>query len=151
MIRLTSALTASALRRRVEQRAEPTEAEGWSSLPSRQHGALGGGEAAVPSGPVCASPGLSPSSQIWGGFTGPFKKTLTYLHAALGLSCGLHHLRCLIWDLSSWLTDSPVVARGPSSPARDGTDAPCIAKWILNLWTTREVPTGSFQRNWCSR
>ena len=66
-----SALTASVLCR---QRAEPTEAGGWSSLPSRQHGALGDGEAAVPSSPLCASPGLSPSSQIRDGFTGPFKK-----------------------------------------------------------------------------
>ena len=25
------------------------------------------------------------------------------------------------------------------SPTRDGTNVPCIAWWILNLWTTREV------------
>ena len=23
---------------------------------------------------------------------------------------------------------------------RDGTHVPCIGKWILNQWTTREVP-----------
>ena len=28
----------------------------------------------------------------------------------------------------------------PSFPARDGTYIPCIAKWTLNHWTTREVP-----------
>ena len=36
--------------RRVEQTAEPSEAGGWSSFPSRQHRALKGGEAGVPRG-----------------------------------------------------------------------------------------------------
>lgn len=81
----------------------------------------------------------------------PLKNNNTNLFAALGISCSLHDLRCLIWDLSSWPMGSPVVARGLSSAAMDGTDAPCIAKWILNLWTTRQVPTGSFQGSWCSR
>ena len=78
-------------------------------------------------------------------------KNTSLFICCVGLGCGLCHLRCLIWDLSSWPTDSPVVARWLSFPARDGTDAPCIAKWILNLWTTREVPTGSFQGSWRSR
>ena len=32
-----------------------------------------------------------------------------------------------------------------TSPTRDQTCAPCIARWILNHWTTREVPSlGAF-------
>ena len=27
-----------------------------------------------------------------------------------------------------------------SSPTRDGTHVPCIDRWILNHWTTREAP-----------
>ena len=27
-----------------------------------------------------------------------------------------------------------------SFPTRDETPIPCIARWILNHWTTREVP-----------
>ena len=27
-----------------------------------------------------------------------------------------------------------------SAPTRDRTGIPCIARWILNRWTTREVP-----------
>ena len=33
---------------------------------------------------------------------------------------------CSMWDLNS--------------PTRDQTRVPCIARWILNHWTTREVP-----------
>ena len=44
-------------------------------------------------------------------------------------SCGAQaQLLCSMWDLSS-LT-------------RDGTHIPCIARWILNHWTPREVPEG---------
>ena len=48
--------------------------------------------------------------------------------AAWGLcSCGAHcWLPHSMWDVSS--------------PARDQTCVPCLAKWILNHWTTREVP-----------
>ena len=31
-----------------------------------------------------------------------------------------------------------------SSLTRDQTHIPCIGKWILNNWTTREVPLTSF-------
>ena len=31
-----------------------------------------------------------------------------------------------------------------SSPTRDQTPVPCIAGWILNHWTTREVPVYPF-------
>ena len=30
------------------------------------------------------------------------------------------------------------------SLTRDGTHVPCIARWILNHWTTREVPNSAF-------
>ena len=48
-----------------------------------------------------------------------------------------------------WLTDSQVVAQGlscpaasvaPTSPTRDQTHVHCVARQILNHWTTREVP-----------
>ena len=39
----------------------------------------------------------------------------------------VYRLRCFMaWDLSS--------------PTRDLTCIPCIARWILNYWTTREIP-----------
>ena len=80
---------------------------------------------------------------------------------ALGLSCGTQDLRCAMWDLSLGLTDSLVVAQWLQStraqlcgaqaqllhgmwdlsfPARDWTCVPCIARWILNHCSTREVP-----------
>ena len=37
--------------------------------------------------------------------------------------------------------------RDLSSPTRDRTHVPCIGRWILNLWTTREAPYSIF-RNW---
>ena len=64
-----------------------------------------------------------------------FLKKITYLYlAASGLSCGvtdLHfgtraYLPRDMWDLSS--------------STRDRTWVPCLGKWILNHWTTREVP-----------
>ena len=39
-------------------------------------------------------------------------------------------LACSTWDLSS--------------PTRDGTLVPCIGRWILNHWTTSEVPLKMF-------
>ena len=48
-----------------------------------------------------------------------------------------------------WRTDSQVVAQGlrcpvasvvPTSPTRDQTHIHCVARQILNHWTTREVP-----------
>ena len=38
-----------------------------------------------------------------------------------------------------------------SSPTRDGTQAPCIGRQILNHWTTREVPGNVLlKRQWNS-
>ena len=80
---------------------------------------------------------------------------------ALGLSCGTQDLHCAMWDLSLGHTDSLVVAQWLQStraqlcgaqaqllhgmwdlsfPTRDWTCVPCIARWILNHCTTREVP-----------
>ena len=83
----------------------------------------------------------------------PFKKYLSlflfFISFALGLSC-------IVQDFSLQPTDSLVVASGLpsygtqayllhgmwdlSSLTRDWTHIPCIAKWILNHWTTRKVP-----------
>ena len=62
-------------------------------------------------------------------------------HTGLGVAvcgplsrCGAQaQLPCSLWDLSS--------------PTRDRTCVPCIGRWILNLWTTREVPFLSFLKN----
>ena len=56
--------------------------------------------------------------------------------------------RLVMWDHSCRRTDSSCHARAYwlhgmwdlSSPTRDQTCIPCIARWILNHWTTREVP-----------
>ena len=45
-----------------------------------------------------------------------------FLLQCTGFSCS----SCGTWDLSS--------------PTRDQTCIPCIGRWILNHWTTREVP-----------
>ena len=45
-------------------------------------------------------------------------------------SCVRTQLPCSTWDLSSW--------------TRDQTCVPCIARQILNPWTTRDVPTPIF-------
>ena len=39
-------------------------------------------------------------------------------------------------DTTEQLNQNDVV----SSRTRDPTRVPCIGRWILNLWTTREVP-----------
>ena len=76
-----------------------------------------------------------------------FKYLFIYL-AALGLSCGMR-------DLSLWHVDSSSFCQRAyllhskwdlSSPARDGTHAPCFARQILNHWATREVPNHDFQK-----
>jgi len=46
-------------------------------------------------------------------------------------------------------TDSPVVVHGLGCSAARGipapqTRVPCVAKWVLSCWTTREVPRGNF-------
>ena len=68
----------------------------------------------------------------------------------------MQDLRCFMWDLSLWRVDSLVVLCGfsscglqvsllcgmwdLSSQTGDQTGIPCIARQILNHWTTREVP-----------
>ena len=53
------------------------------------------------------------------------------------------------WALQLWHAGSVVVVRELSCPAACGnlssltrgrTGVPCVARWILNHWTTREVP-----------
>ena len=77
------------------------------------------------------------------------------------LSCGLQDLHSIMWDLLLWPVGSLVVAHmfwnmwasvavarkfscsggmwDPFSPTRDQTCVSCIARQILNHWTTREV------------
>ena len=63
----------------------------------------------------------------------------------LAASC----LSCDMQDLSVWCTGSVDVMHrlvgcsmwDSSFPTRDQTPAPCVARQILNHWTTREVPS----------
>ena len=66
---------------------------------------------------------------------------------ACGL-CSLRHIGSLVEarELSSCGTWAQL-PRGMwdlSSPTRDGTRIPCIGRWILYHWTTREVPRNQF-------
>ena len=70
--------------------------------------------------------------------------------AASGLSWTMWDLRCVTRD-SSCSPWSPVCVGFSScgtwdlsSPTRDWTCVPCIARHILNHWTTREVPPVTF-------
>ena len=56
-----------------------------------------------------------------------------------------------LWQSSGSSAGSIVVARGLSFPGhedsywtRNPTRVPCIGRWILNHWTTREVPVVGF-------
>ena len=86
------------------------------------------------------------------------KYLLMYLFICLavsGLGCSTQGLCCTVWALLLWYTDSLAVGHGHwsacaqllrsmwdlSLPTRDWTHVPCIATWILNHWTTREVPS----------
>ena len=46
-----------------------------------------------------------------------------------------------MWDLSLWCTGLGALQHVKSSRTRDWTWGPCIARWILNYWTTRAVPS----------
>ena len=67
-----------------------------------------------------------------------------YLLAASCLSCGTWTLCCAA-RVSLWLWRVGLVAprHVGSSPTTARTGVPCIARWILNHWTTREVPLRS--------
>ena len=56
------------------------------------------------------------------------------------VSCGPFH--CATQILSLPCTQAQLlIARGtPSSLTMDRAQVPCIATWILNHWTTREIP-----------
>ena len=80
----------------------------------------------------------------------------------MGLNYSTRDLHCIMWDLPLWRTNSLVEAQGSvvvpqglsctmqtylpwcmwdlSSPTRDQTQVPCIARQILNHWVIREVP-----------
>ena len=45
-----------------------------------------------------------------------------------------------VWGIqSSWHTGLVALRHVGSSPTRDWTHVPCIGRWTLNQWTTREV------------
>ena len=90
-----------------------------------------------------------------------------FIWAALGLSCSTKDLHCLMRDLSTWHADSSWGTLAPEhvgfssygekarflhgtwdlrSPTRDRTRIPYFARWMLNHWTTREVPCMSLTR-----
>ena len=50
---------------------------------------------------------------------------------ACGLLAGAHRLSCLVAYRNFW--------------TRDRTHVPCIGRWVLNRWTTGEVPTLNFR------
>ena len=93
-----------------------------------------------------------------------FKKIFVYLSlAASCFTCSRQALCGCVWaSLQLWLAGSR--ARGLSScgaraklprgmwdlsfPTRDQTGIPCIARPILNHWTTREVPTCMYFPLW---
>ena len=75
----------------------------------------------------------------------PFKKKL-YL-AVSGLSCSTQDVHCGIQTLSLWHTGSVAPQHvgsyslwDLSSSTGDWTCIPCIARRMLNHWTSREVP-----------
>ena len=75
-----------------------------------------------------------------------------YLFICLCLSCSMWDLCCIIQSLSLCCTDSLAVTQAEflrsmwdlSSLTGDWSHVPCIARWILHPWTTREVPRPSF-------
>ena len=66
-----------------------------------------------------------------------FKKSFIDV-TALGLGCSMQDLDC---DAQAWL---PLNLWNLSSPTRDQTHIPCVARWVLNHWTSREVSNQGF-------
>ena len=69
----------------------------------------------------CGEPGLLSSCGTWASHWGDF-------------SCNEQALECM------GFTGLAVLQHVGSSWIRDGTHVPCIGRWILNHWITREVP-----------
>ena len=69
---------------------------------------------------------------------------LCWVRKDLPLQC-LHCLAVARW-LRSWAVWTYLLSGlwDLSSPTRDWTHAPGIARWILNHWPSREVPDGCF-------
>ena len=68
-----------------------------------------------------------------------------------GTSCGAQALgrvgfsSCYTWAQQLWPMGLIALRHVGSSWARDRTCVPCIARWILNHWTTREAPIIFFE------
>ena len=85
--------------------------------------------------PSCSMPVLLLFSSNWPVFL--FKKIFIDL-TAFGLGCSMQDLHCGAW---AWF---PLSLWNLSSPTRDQTHIPCIARWIPNHWTSREVSDQGF-------
>ena len=55
-------------------------------------------------------------------------------------ACGLNS--CSTWTRHLWCPGLVALWHVGSSWTRDWAPVPCIGRWILNHWTTREVPPG---------
>ena len=72
----------------------------------------------------------------------------------LDLRCGTRDLPCIMWNLLLWQVGSAVqacwlghpIACRILFPQAGKHCVPCIGRWILNHWTTREVPV-QFEKN----
>ena len=64
--------------------------------------------------------------------------------------CGASALACMdfrsydSWAQQLWSTGLAALWHVESSRTRDQTCVPCICRWILNHWTTREVPMHTY-------
>ena len=56
----------------------------------------------------------------------------------------LGHVTCSEHSQQLWCTGSVAPWHVGSSWTREGTHVSCIGRWILNHWTTREVPSPPF-------
>ena len=67
-------------------------------------------------------------------------------HCAGFSCCRAWALGCLgfskwgVWDQQLWCTSLVATWHVKSSQTRDQTCVPCIGRWLLNHWTTTEVP-----------
>ena len=60
------------------------------------------------------------------------------VQATLVAACRLQSV-CRLSSCRTW-AEMPHGMWDISSPTRDQTHVPCIGRWMLNYWTTREVP-----------
>ena len=93
--------------------------------------------------------GILDSSNSFNHFSLKKKKINLLIYLAVSaLGCSVRDFHCFAWALQLWLKGLVAPAAcGISSPTRDWTLIPCSARWILNPWTTREVPPSSTSKS----